>query len=373
VATLVDEAAQLAPAVEARAAEIEAARRLPRDLVDDLAAAGLFHGLVPSDLGGRDRGPVEVALAVERLAQADASTAWCTMIGATTALVAGRIDPGVAKQAWGDGRSIAGGTLNPAGRATWAPDAGVELDGRWSWLSGSWHCDWFVLGCVVDGTEVRHCLVPAADLELHDVWDVVGLCGTASNDGSVSGLRVPPERVLDLAQPPADDHPLATIPIITAMAPVLAAVATGTARGALDDLVELAGAKVPYQSRTVLADRSHLQVGLARAEAGLRSARSFLLESLGELWEDVVAGRAPTMEQRGLVRLASTHAVEASVAAVDAAWLFAGGSAISRTGTLQRRFRDVHAVTQHVLVAPPTWQMAGRALVGRLDDNPFTV
>jgi alkylation response protein AidB-like acyl-CoA dehydrogenase len=372
VGTLVDEADRLAPAVASRAAAIEADRRLPGDLVDDLAAAGLFHGLVPAELGGLDRSPIEVALAVERLARADASTAWCVMIGATTALVAGRIDADLAKRVFADGRTVAGGTLNPAGRAA-TVDGGVELTGRWSWLSGSWHCGWFVLGCVVDGTAVRHCLVPATDLELHDVWDVAGLCGTASNDGSTEGLRVDADRVLDLAAPPASDHPLATTPLITLMAPVLAAVATGIARGALDDLLDLAGGKVPYQSRTVLADRSHFQVDLAHAEAGLRAARAFLLGELSSLWDDAVAGRSVTLERRGLVRLASTHAVYASVAAVDAAWTLAGGSALSRSGTIQRRFRDVHGITQHVLVGPPTWQMAGRALVGRLDDNPFTI
>jgi len=374
VADLVDAARRLAPSVAARAEEIEAARRLPADLVAELAEAGLFHGLVPASLGGLERSPVEVALAVEELAKADASTAWCVMIGATTALTAGRMDSDVAKQVWGDGRGVVGGTLNPTGRGTWAGDSGAaSISGRWTWLSGSWHSDWFVLGCVIAGTDVRHCLVPAAAVQLEDVWDVAGLCGTASNDGTTDNLEVPAERVLDLTAPAPLDHPLATTPFVTLMAPVLASVATGVARAALDELVELAGAKVPAQTRSVLADRSHLQTGLARAEAGFRSARLLLLDSLSALWADVCEGRPATIEARGLVRLASTHAVEASVAAVDAAWLLSGGSALARSGRVQRRFRDVHGVTQHMLVAPPTWELAGRTLVGRANDGPFTL
>ena len=369
---LVDEAERLAPTIAARAEEIEAGRRVPPDLVDELISAGLFQGLVPASLGGLDRSPIEVARAVEALAGADASTAWCVMIGATTALIVGRVDAGVAAEVWGDGRAVVGGTLNPAGRGAWDGSGGAEISGRWSWLSGSWHTGWFVLGCVIDG-DVRHCIVPAADLTLHDVWDVAGLCGTASNDATADDLAVPAARVADLTAAPTLDHPLATTPFITLMAPVLAAVAVGTARAALDDLMVLAGAKVPYQSRSVLADRGHFQAGLAHAEAGLRAARSLLYESLAELWADATEGRSVTIERRGLVRLAATHAVEASVAAVDTAWNLSGGSALSRRAPLQRRFRDVHAIPQHILVGPPTWELAGRTLVGRASDGAFTL
>lgn len=43
----------LAPEISARAADIETARRLPRDLADKLSATGAFRMLVPKDLGGR--------------------------------------------------------------------------------------------------------------------------------------------------------------------------------------------------------------------------------------------------------------------------------------------------------------------------------
>jgi len=37
---------------------------------------------------------------------------------------------------------------------------------------------------------------------------------------------------------------------------------------------------------------------------------------------------------------------------------------IYETSALQRRFRDVHAATQHMLVGPATWELSGRSLLG---------
>ena len=41
-----------------------------------------------------------------------------------------------------------------------------------------------------------------------------------------------------------------------------------------------------------------------------------------------------------------------------------GGSAIYDTNPLQRRFRDVHVATQHMMVAPAIWELSGRLLLG---------
>ena len=45
--------AELAPRLAARAAETEAGRRLPPDLVDELRAAGCFRMLLPRSHGAR--------------------------------------------------------------------------------------------------------------------------------------------------------------------------------------------------------------------------------------------------------------------------------------------------------------------------------
>ena len=46
-----------------------------------------------------------------------------------------------------------------------------------------------------------------------------------------------------------------------------------------------------------------------------------------------------------------------------------GGSAIYESSPLQRRLRDIHVATQHMLVGPATWELAGRVLLGQDADT----
>jgi alkylation response protein AidB-like acyl-CoA dehydrogenase len=54
----------------------------------------------------------------------------------------------------------------------------------------------------------------------------------------------------------------------------------------------------------------------------------------------------------------------AAARAADAAYGLAGGSAIYASSPLERRFRDIHTATQHMMVGPTTWELAGRVLLG---------
>jgi alkylation response protein AidB-like acyl-CoA dehydrogenase len=50
---------------------------------------------------------------------------------------------------------------------------------------------------------------------------------------------------------------------------------------------------------------------------------------------------------------------------VDTAYRAGGGSAIYTDNPLQRRFRDIHALTQHFLVRRDTMTTAGAILAGQ--------
>ena len=54
----------------------------------------------------------------------------------------------------------------------------------------------------------------------------------------------------------------------------------------------------------------------------------------------------------------------AAASVVDTAYHAGGGSSIYSGNPLQRRFRDIHALTQHFLVKPDTFTTAGAVLAG---------
>ena len=57
-----------------------------------------------------------------------------------------------------------------------------------------------------------------------------------------------------------------------------------------------------------------------------------------------------------------------SASAVDTAYDLGGGTSIYETSPLQKRFRDIHAATQHMLIGPSTWELTGRLMLGLSTD-----
>jgi alkylation response protein AidB-like acyl-CoA dehydrogenase len=103
---------------------------------------------------------------------------------------------------------------------------------------------------------------------------------------------------------------------------------------------------------------------VARAEATLRSARAFFYQSIEAAWSVAEGGDKVSVDQRRDIRLATTHAVEASIQTVDAMYTLGGGSAVYADSPLQRHFRDVHMTSQHIMVAPSTLETVGRLYLG---------
>ncbi len=351
----------------------ERERRLAPEVVDALRAADLFRLCVPRELGGAEAVPLELIEAVETLARADASTGWCLAVTATSGLVAAYLDEEAAREVYGSAGVAVGGVFAPRGHAVGAGDR-LEVTGRWAFASGSPFCDWLMGGCLteLDGrpVEPRLVLFPREDVEIVDTWTVSGLCATGSHDIAVDALSVPVSRsAAVIGAQPRVEGALYAFPLFGLLAAAIAAVTLGVARAAMDDLLELAGAKQPEGSRRKLAERSTVQAEVARAEASLRAARGLLVDSLARGYQRAERGDGIDTEDRMAVRLASTHAARSAAAVVDACYELGGGSSIYATSPLQRRFRDVHAATQHMLVSRSTLELTGRLLLGLPSDT----
>jgi alkylation response protein AidB-like acyl-CoA dehydrogenase len=113
------------------------------------------------------------------------------------------------------------------------------------------------------------------------------------------------------------------------------------------------------------AESELTQVTFARAEGTLRAARALLLQALDEAMRRTAQGEPIDGDAKAALRLAATHAAWSSAEVVDVAYHLGGGAALYDKSPLQRHFRDVHTMTQHIMVAEPTLKPIGRILLGR--------
>lgn len=377
VASLVDAARALQPRILELREEIDRGRTLPPALVEEFRRAGLWRMTTPAGLGGHELALPEFMRVIEEVSTADGSAGWTLMIGASTGTLLAALPERVARELMdGDGDVIGAGSLVPRGKAV-AVEGGYRVSGRWPFTSGCRHAAFFMNGCVVfDGETPRMgpggvpvavlALLPAADCQVLDNWHVSGLRGTGSNDTAVQDYFVPAERTGPLFVAVEPQHPgtLYRFPMISFLAVEVAPVALGIARSAIDAVVELAGAKTPTGQTSLLRERSATQAAVARAEALVRAGRAFLYGTVQEAWEAVGAGAELSLAQRALLRLAATYAVRAAAEAVDLMYETGGATSIYETSPLERAFRDVHALTQHIIVQPPTFELAGKVFLG---------
>ena len=366
-------AASLSTKLLERADEIEEARRLPQDLSKAFAAAGFYRMCVPDKYGGLELPPAETMKTIEILARADAGSAWCVFIGATSGTVISMLAGDTAREVFSHPETMLAGVFAPRGRAV-VVDAGFQVEGQWQWGSGTQNADWILAGCQVirdgkpellrNGTpRSRMMLVPSSQVEFLDTWYVSGLSGSGSTDYAIHDAFVPTNHAVGLGVDGPLPRPLYAFPQFGLLGMGIAAVALGLARSAIDELIELAGDKTPSGGARPLATRPAAQMEVARAEATLRSARAFYYEAIEAAWQEALVGDLTTDRRRD-IRLATTHATHACAKAVDRMYHLGGGTSVYRRSRLQRIFRDIHVATQHMLVGPATLELTGRLLLG---------
>ena len=369
------------PEIRALADDIDSARRLPDALAERLAGAGFFHLLTGREHGGMAADPVTAARVIETLSTASPSVGWVTMILATASFWTVRMVPKeVRREIFADVSpgeiqpAVIAGTLVPHGRAVRA-EGGWRVSGQWPFGSGCHHATWLPTaawlhddsGPIVDDNGVpqwRAFHVPASDCVILDTWHTSGLRGTGSHDYTMEDVFVADNYVkrhslLEEAILPDRryDYPAFNVPM-------LSAVALGAARGAVDALAELFGSKVDRRNQRPVAGAFDKQADLGLAEALTGSARAYLYDTTAQAWDLITAGKELPRELRAGMRLACTHAVTASVQAVDRAHLAAGASSIYVSSPLDRYFRDVHSVSAHAFVRQTTMADGGQLLLG---------
>ncbi len=356
---------------------IESGRELPVALLNVLHDARLFRLLLPKDLDGDELDPVTLSKVTEIIAAQDGSTAWCLGQGAGCAMSAAFLDRSIAKEVFGPSNSVLAWGAGIQGRAT-AVDGGYRVSGRWTFASGSRHATWlgghsFVFNADgsprigPNGKQVdRTALFRRDNVQIHDDWNVVGLRGTGSDSYSVEELFVPEEYTLDREnhnelRVDGEVYELTTTQVF---ASAFAGVMLGIARGMIDDLRSLALTKTPRGAASSLLDSQMFHAQFADLKARHGAARSFLHETLSKIWDEILAGRSLSIEQRAEVRLATTHAINQGVELAVEAYRMAGQNAIFQSGSFERRLRDANAASQQVQGRKSHYATVGRVMLG---------
>jgi indole-3-acetate monooxygenase len=371
----VQRAREFAPELAAAAAEIERRRELPEPVVAALVERDFFGLLLPRSLGGAELLPASFVPVIEEIAKADASTAWCLNQASGCSMTAAYLEPAAAREIFGGPRSILAWGPGP-GKAR-AVDGGYRVTATFSFASGSHNATW--LGCHVpvveaDGTPHLNCdgspvirtmLFPKSSAQMIDIWHVIGLKGTGSDRFSVEDLFVPDQHTAtrdDEAR--REEGLLYRFSSLQLYAAGFAGVAMGIARSTLEAFVGLAHDKVPFRSGSTLRDNHLIQSQVAQAEARLCAARAFLLGSLEEITAEIERTGHITLDQRMDIRLASTFAIHQSLQVVDTAYHAAGSTAIFEENPFERRFRDIHTVSQQLQGRQEHFETVGQYLLG---------
>jgi indole-3-acetate monooxygenase len=371
VAALTESIASAGPAVEA-------ARSVPKDLVDALKSAGVFRMYVPASHGGDELAPLEVVQVIEALSAADGSVGWIATIGANSPALFCHLSPEAYDAIYADGPDvIQAGSLVPRGRAV-PVDGGYRFTGQWPFASGCDHASYIAISAMVDGTAgdpgahsisgsiSRLAIVPVENVEILDTWHVSGLKGTASHDVRAEDLFVADAWTGNVLQPPPMvRHPLDAVHPLGRLGLELAAVAVGIAQGAVDDLVAIGAAKRPLAGFLPrLAEDRVFQSRVGGLDLELRIARTLLHEVARSDWERVQCGRP--LDQRTTLERRSTlsRIGDVAVGVVDGGYHASGTTGLYESSALQRRLRDVHAVVQHILFTSNALAPLGALLLG---------
>jgi 3-hydroxy-9,10-secoandrosta-1,3,5(10)-triene-9,17-dione monooxygenase len=208
-------------------------------------------------------------------------------------------------------------------------------------------------------------LLPRRDYRIEDVWHVMGLKGTASNDIVVEDAFVPEHRVRPFVSgSPVSDAPLFDIPFAALFGYSLTAPIIGMAQGALDAHLEWTSERVRLTAGSKVAEETFSQIRVAEASGAIDAARNQMHRTMDDLLCAAEAGDVP-LDLRARARRDQVLGTRLAVQAIDRVFENSGAAAISDRSVIQRLWRDAHAAAMHNSNVPePVLAAYGAKLFG---------
>jgi 3-hydroxy-9,10-secoandrosta-1,3,5(10)-triene-9,17-dione monooxygenase len=351
----------LLPTIAARSGVADETRVLPAETLEELVSAGVLRMLQPKRYGGSETHPLEFFEVVRLLAGACGSTGWVTSVLGVHPWHVGLFPEAAQDDVYGaDPDTIVCSAYAPVGRLEAVP-GGYELSGHWAFSSGSDHAQWALLGALLPSSDGRQefvtALVPRADFRVVDVWDVVGLRGTGSNDVVVDRAFVPAHRTLAHREQQAlrgpgqevNPGPLYRMPFASVFTTAVTAPVVGAVSGCLEAYLSTMRERVrvsPAGGR--FAEDPYAQVAVARASSEVDAAALLMDRNIGALYDIAARGEEIPLELRLRTRRDQVLGTERALGAIDLLFKTAGGNSLHRGNQIERAWRDAHAGSVHV-------------------------
>lgn len=351
----------LLPTIAARSGVADETRMLPAETLEELVSAGVLRMLLPGRYGGAEARPSDFFAVIRTIAGVCGSTGWVASVLGVHPWHVSLFPEEAQEEVFGaDPDAIVSSAYAPVGCLE--PVAGgYRLSGHWSFSSGVDHASWVLLGALAPGPDRTPAhvtvLVPRADFKVQDVWDVVGLRGTGSNDVHVEDAFVPGHRVLAHRDQAAlrgpgqlvNPSPLYRLPFASVFTSAVTAPVLGAVGGCLDSWLLHMRERVRISpSGGRFADDPFAQVAIARAASEVDAACLQMDRNLDELHTAAVAGEEISLELRVRARRDQVLGTERALHAVDLLFKTAGGNSLHRGNPIERAWRDAHAGSVHV-------------------------
>lgn len=381
---VLDRARRVGELLKAAAPRIEAASRLPEDVVAAMHDARMYRVLLPKSLGGDELDLATHAKVLQIIASCDASTAWTLSQGAGCSMSAAYMEPEAARRLFGPRDAVLAWGAGIQGKAV-KVDGGYRVSGKWSFASGSGHAT--LIGAhshiyEADGTTPvmrpdgkradKTMLIPREKVRFHDVWNVIGLRGTASDTFDVDDVFVPADEAVerDVYSLCNESGSLYRCGTSLAYSVGFAALQTGIARAMLDALKELALTKTQRGAVSSLRDSAVFHTHYAKLEARYRAARAYLHAAASDV-DDLAARTTEWLpfDARVDCRLATVHVMQEALEVIVEAYKAAGADAIFPSGPFERRLRDAMTASQQLQARVTNYTTTGRCLLGLEPDT----
>jgi 3-hydroxy-9,10-secoandrosta-1,3,5(10)-triene-9,17-dione monooxygenase len=360
-AQLLEAAQAMGPALRERAALCKAGRRVPDETIADFHEAGFFKILQPRKWGGYAMDPQVFYAVGFEVARHCASSAWVLGVVAVHNWQLAVFDDAAAQDVWGEDPSVLiSSSYAPVGKVK-VVDGGFRLSGRWSFSSGSEHCEWAFLGAVVPTPEepfnmanYRTFLVPKSDYKIVDNWDVVGLQGTGSHDIVVEDVFVPEHRThksMDgfLCSNPGNavnDDPLYHMPFMQVFVRAVCTATLGACEGALGSFIEVA--KTRQVGPAKMKNDPFARVLAAEVRTSIDEMKRTMIRNFDEMMAFCRAGEPIPVEARVRYRYDSAVVADRCLELSGKMLKAAGSGGVRQGSELLARHLDILCSQAHV-------------------------